>query len=341
MLSRRTFLKLFSAIGVGALFGRYGARFILDNRLLHCWGTNFEKKASDTSKVIIIKASSYEENLGLLIKCGIEKLGFNNMVKNKRVVLKPNMVEYEADYSINTHPAVLGGAIDAFAKLGAREIIVAEGPGHRRDTELLLKHSGLRDELRKYDVNFIDLNIDAIKKIPMKSSFMGLKTMYFPETITDADLVVSIPKMKTHHWAGVTLSMKNMFGTVPGIKYGWPKNILHWRNIHSSIIDINSTLAPSFAIVDGIVGMEGNGPLHGVAKKTGVLAMGSDLVAVDATCTRIMGLEPSRIEYLQLANHYLGNLDAERIIQIGESIKAVKQDYALINEFAFLRKELV
>lgn len=341
MLSRRTFLKLLSALGVGALFGRYGARFILVNQLSHCWGPNFESKVSDVSKVAIVKAASYEEDLGLLIKQGMEKLGFGNMVKNKRVVLKPNMVEYEADYSINTHPAVVGGAIEAFANLGAREITVAEGPGHRRDTELLLKHSGLREALRKYDIPFVDLNIDAIKKIPMKSSFMGLKTMYFPETITDADLVVSIPKMKTHHWVGVTLSMKNMFGTVPGVKYGWPKNILHWHNINSSIIDINSTISPCFAIVDGIIGMEGNGPLHGVAKKTGVLVMGNDLVAVDATCTRIMGLEPSRIEYLKLANHYLGNLDTNRIAQIGEPIEAVSQDYALINEFAYLRKGLV
>lgn len=341
MLSRRAFLKLFSALGAGALFGRYGARFTLENRLLNCWGPNFEGKVSDVSKVAIIKASSYEAALGSLIKRGIEKLGYGNMVNNKQVVLKPNMVEYEADYSINTHPAVVGGAIDAFANLGAREIIVAEGPGHRRDTELLLKHSGLRDVLRKHDVNFVDLNVDTIKKIPMKSSFMGLKTMYFPETIMDADLVVSIPKMKTHHWVGVTLSMKNMFGTVPGVKYGWPKNILHWHNINSSIIDINSTVSPGFAIVDGIVGMEGNGPLHGVAKQTGVLVMGSDLVAVDATCTRIMGLEPSRIEYLKLANRRLGNLDSDRIVQIGESIEAVRQNYALINEFAHLRKGLV
>ncbi|MGR3310993.1 MAG: DUF362 domain-containing protein, partial [Candidatus Brocadiales bacterium] len=280
MLSRRTFLKLFSALGIGAFLGRYGTRFILGNQLLRCWGPDFESRVSNVSRVAIIKAPSYEADLGLLIKGGIEKLGYDNMIKNKRVVLKPNMVEYEEEYSINTHPAVVGGAIDAFAKLGAREITVAEAPGHRRDTELLLRHSGLRDVLREYDVNFVDLNVDTIKKVPMKSSFMGLKTMYFPETILDADLVVSVPKMKTHHWVGVTLSMKNMFGTVPGVKYGWPKNILHWRNINSSIIDINSTISPGFAIVDGIVGMEGNGPLHGVAKNTGVLVMGSDLVAV-------------------------------------------------------------
>jgi uncharacterized protein (DUF362 family) len=341
MLSRRTFLKLFSALGVGALFGRYGTRFLFGNRSLHCWGSDLEGKISDVSKVAIVKETSYEADLGLLIKDGIEKLGYGNMVKNKWVVLKPNMVEYEADYSINTHPSVVGGAIDAFTNLGARKITVAEGPGHRRDTELLLKRSGLRDVLRKRGIEFVDLNVDAIKKIPMKSSFTGIKTMYFPETITDADLVVSIPKMKTHHWVGVTLSMKNMFGTVPGVKYGWPKNILHWHNINSSIIDINSTVSPGFAIVDGIVGMEGNGPLHGIAKKSGVLVMGSDLVAVDATCTRIMGLEPSRIEYLKLANRHLGNLESDRIEQIGEPIDAVRQDFALIKEFAHLRKGLV
>src|SRR5262245_66568541 len=93
-----------------------------------------------------------------------------------------------------------------------------------------------------------------------------------------------MPKLKTHHWAGVTLSLKNMFGVVPGSVYGWPKNALHWAGIHGSILDINSSLPiPQFAIVDGIVGMEGNGPLQGQAKQSGVLILGEDLVAVDAT----------------------------------------------------------
>ena len=75
-----------------------------------------------------------------------------------------------------------------------------------------------------------------------------------------------MPKVKTHHWSGVTLSMKNMFGVVPGAKYGWPKNILHWSGIQQSILDICATVPTHFVVADAIVAMEGNGPLAGTSR---------------------------------------------------------------------------
>ena len=75
-----------------------------------------------------------------------------------------------------------------------------------------------------------------------------------------------MPKMKTHHWTGATLSMKNLFGVVPGGVYGWPKNVLHWAGIHECIADLHALFPRQFAIVDGIVGMEGNGPIQGTPK---------------------------------------------------------------------------
>ena len=75
--------------------------------------------------------------------------------------------------------------------------------------------------------------------------------------------------MKTHHWAGVSLGLKNMFGIVPGMKYGWPKNLLHWSGIHESILDICATVPIHFVIADGITAMEGNGPLQGKRPPTG------------------------------------------------------------------------
>ena len=74
-----------------------------------------------------------------------------------------------------------------------------------------------------------------------------------PAAVLDADLVVSMPKLKTHHWAGMTASMKNLFGLMPGSFYGWPKNLLHWAGINGCIVDITATVRPQFAIVDGIL----------------------------------------------------------------------------------------
>ncbi len=110
---------------------------------------------------------------------------------------------------------------------------------------------------------------------------------------------------------------------MPGICYGWPKNELHWRGIENSIIDIALTRTPDLAIVDGIVGMEGDGPLAGRAKELGVLVMGADPMAVDATCCRLMQLDPMKIGYLQLGQiRKLGLLAEGQIKQIGETIAA-------------------
>lgn len=289
------------------------------------------------SRVAILAAADYHKPLRDVIQRGIQLCRLE--VNGKRVLLKPNLVEFDAKGVINTHPALVGAAIDAFKTLGAREVIVAEGPGHRRDNEYLLTASGLYDVIREHRVRYVDLNNDDVRLTPLKSSFTRFKQLYLPETLYNADLLVSMPKLKTHHWAGVTLSLKNMFGVVPGAVYGWPKNALHWAGINGSIVDINSSLPlPRFAIVDGIVGMEGNGPIQGQAKPSGVLLFGDDLVAVDATAARLMKIEPRKVKYLEQAGDFLGNLAYEKIEQIGETIDHYQQDFRVIDAFADIKK---
>ena len=131
--------------------------------------------------------------------------------------------------------------------------------------------------------------------------------------------------------------MKNMFGVVPGVKYGWPKNVLHWRGLEKSIIDIVKVSRPSFAIVDGIVGMEGDGPINGTPNKCNVLVFGTDLAAVDASCTRIMNINPERIAYMDLARRFLGKVGEERVVQIGEKIQDVRTDFEVIGRLQILK----
>ncbi|HKU50855.1 MAG TPA: DUF362 domain-containing protein, partial [Nitrospira sp.] len=127
------------------------------------------------------------------------------------------------------------------------------------------------------------------------------------------------------------LSMKNLFGVMPGIYYGWPKNVLHHVGIENSILDINATLKPHFAIVDGIVGMEGDGPIMGDPKRVGVLVMGRNLAAVDATCCRIMGIDPYQVSYLERADNWLGPVSEGAIEQRGEAIGTVRTNFNLID----------
>src|ERR1051326_8220647 len=102
--------------------------------------------------------------------------------------------------------------------------------------------------------------------------------------------------------------MKNMFGIVPGSRYGWPKNVLHWAGIHESILDIWATVRPNFVIADGIIGMEGDGPLNGTPKALHTILLADDPVAADAELTRLLELSPDRIRYIREASRFIGNI---------------------------------
>jgi len=287
------------------------------------------------SPVAVLAAANYETDFADLIGRGLSELGVS--VKGLRVLLKPNLVEYRPDTVINTHANVVVGAAIAIRRAGAREVVVGEGPGHRRDIEYLVTSTGLYDHLREERLSFVDLNHDDVRRVPLRSRYTELTELMLPATVLDANLIVSMPKLKTHHWAGVTCSMKNLFGVVPGAVYGWPKNLLHFRGVGDSILDINATVRPGLAIVDAVVGMEGDGPIMGRPKPVGAVIMGTDLVAVDATAMRIMRLRPERVAYLAEARHFLGNVDPSRIRMRGESIERFATPFDVVDPFNDLR----
>jgi uncharacterized protein (DUF362 family) len=257
-------------------------------------------------------------------------------VRGKRVVIKPNLVEFDPGTTINTHPMLVHAALEGFRALGAADVRIAEGPGHRRVTLDLADAAGYFQTIPHFEDHFTDLNLDDVSQVLLRDPFSRLNSLYFPNTALAADLVVSLPKMKTHHWVGATLSMKNFFGLVPGGIYGWPKNVLHWAGIDECIADFHAAFPRHFAIVDGVVGMEGNGPIQGNPKPVGVLVAGMDMPAVDATCCRIMEINPSMIRYLRLAAGP-SRLAEESIRQIGEPIKNVRTPFELIEPFQNIR----
>jgi hypothetical protein len=125
---------------------------------------------------------------------------------------------------VNTNSTLIGAAARCFLRLGAARVVIGEGPGHQRDTELVVQAAGLKPHLAERQIEFVDLNRDELRKVKLKANYSGLGELWLPRAVLESDFVVSMPKVKTHHWAGVTLSLKNMFGIVPGMKYGWPKN---------------------------------------------------------------------------------------------------------------------
>lgn len=314
--SRRDFV-----IGGVAAFGLAGvAKLVWDD------SERFQR-----ASVAVVKAEAYDDRLADIIRAGLQELGLGrDWARGKSVLLKPNLVEptLEAPH-INTHPAVIRAVAEVFRRWDTREVFVAEGQGHCRDTYLVLEQSGLEPVLGEADIPFVDLNHDDVFAADNRLGFTRLKRLYLPQSLRRADIVVSLPKMKTHHWAGVTLSMKNFFGVLPGICYGWPKNVLHYQGIGQSILDITATVQPHLAIVDGIIGMEGDGPIMGTRKRANVLVMGTNLPAVDATTSRLMGFDPLRIDYLRNASGRLGPIQAQHIQQRGETLKELVTRFEL------------
>ena len=287
------------------------------------------------SRVAVLKAGDYSESLQQDLLHALKLFSLD--VRGKLVLLKPNLVDSAPGAHINTHPVLVAAAAECFRQLSARSIVVGEGPGHQRDTMLVLSETGLLHLLQQVAVPFVDLNRDVLAKVQLRASYSGLRHLWLPKTVLEADFIVSMPKVKTHHWAGVTLSLKNMFGIVPGLKYGWPKNILHWRGIHESVLDVCATVPIDFVIADAIIAMEGNGPLAGGPRPLHRIVLADDPVAADATCARLMGFMPHRVPHIAEAARFLGNGAVEVIDQIGEPVDVPDRPFSTVPEFAHLR----
>ncbi len=298
------------------------------------WSGCSRKPRPGSEPRVCIRRAAYDGALPGVVREILAELA--PAVRGKRVVLKPNLVEFDPGTAINTSPMVVLAAWEAFRALGAAEVRIAEGPGHRRTTLDLAEAAGYFGVIPDFERVFVDLNLDEVERVDLPRAAGKLGSLYLPKTVLDCDLLVSIPKLKTHHWVGVTLGMKNLFGLVPGAVYGWPKNVLHWAGIEESIVAINSAFPRLFTLVDGIEGMEGNGPIQGRRKHAGVIVGGSDRVAVDATCCRLMRIDPTKVRYLRMFETQ-GQTSAGNVRQTGEPLDAVGAPFELLPDFQSLR----
>ncbi|HSW39472.1 MAG TPA: DUF362 domain-containing protein [Acidobacteriota bacterium] len=320
--SRRRFLQTLLVGGFGIALGA-GWKFLLPS-VREYFGLR--------SETFVAAVSDYDGDLASIVYAGMRELGVTNGdIQGKNILLKPNLVEpHRTARHINTHPLVVRGAVEAFMRMGAARVVVAEGSGHYRDTHLVLEESGMIDVMREDKISFHDMNNSDWFTIPNQGGNTRLSSLTFSSALRQADWIVSMPKLKTHRWTGVTLSMKNMFGVMPGMFYGWPKNVLHVEGIDRSIIDINMTMKPHFAIVDGIIGMDGNGPIMGNPRQSGVIVLGRNPVSVDATCSRIMGIDPYKVPHLKAARG-MGPIRESYISQRGEAVSSVRTDFELLD----------
>ncbi len=332
-ISRRTFLRLALLAGIG------GGAAVIDRATqpvgfptwLRWLAQGYRHRfLGPRSTVAVMACPDYDDERALLA-CLAEgwSLGDGPDVQGRRVLIKPNLVDHIAGRPATTDARLIRALIQLLRQRGVRDAIVADAPAFRKDPLPILDGIGLAYVLADLNVPFVDLNHDDTTPQPLRERFMpNERQLLLPQTFVEADVVISLPKLKTHHWAGVSLSLKNLFGVLPGVKYGWPKNVLHQNGIPASISALYASFPFDFAIVDGITGMEGDGPLFGDPVPSGALVFGRDGVAVDSTCARLMGFEPTRIEHLAFMSWAgLGISNAARLDVRGERVADLQRTY--------------
>jgi uncharacterized protein (DUF362 family) len=333
-ISRRDLLRL--ALGGGILAGGAVAYKQTESVGLAKWARWMLRgqmaRVTPATRVALAAAPSYDADLASAVRA-IWRDANGPDLQNATVVIKPNLVDFVPGRPCYTMPQVTKALIHFLrAEMRVKKIIVGEGMTFRRDPHAILFETGYRDMLAQADVEYVDLNYDDLVKIPLRGGYAKMDSLFMARTVAEADALISVPKLKTHHWTKISASVKNLFGIVPGAKYGFPKNTLHMRGIDAFLAELLDSLPTPqrFALVDGIVGLQGDGPLFGTAVPSGVLVGGSDFLAVDATCARLMGMEPAAIEILTfMAWAGLGQIDSNKIELRGAALDALRQNFEL------------
>src|SRR5262249_39801964 len=136
------------------------------------------------AEVSIVKAPTYDQSLYETVRLILTAHRLD--VRAKRVVIKPNLVEFTAAAPINTHPLLVHAVFEAFRALGAAEVLIAEGPGHRRVTWDLAEAAGYFHVIPDFPKHFVDLNLDQVSEITIARPFSGLRSLYLPHTVLKA-----------------------------------------------------------------------------------------------------------------------------------------------------------
>lgn len=289
-------------------------------------------------KISLLKCEEY--NLELIekkLREGFELLGGDKFLKdlipyNSKVLLKPNMLSIENIGSpVVTNFNVFEAVIRIISDY-TDNISFGDSPGFG-DSKKAADKSGLLSVAEKYNVKFEDFKESIHVKLEDSILCKSWKVARAPY---EADVLITLPKLKTHAMAYFTGAVKNQFGCIPGtLKATWHTRMPEANNFCKMLLDLNKLVNTNFAILDGIVAMEGNGPKNGKSKKMNTIIMGKSLTAVDSTAVRLIGYDnPLDIPVLKEAyDHKWGYVLPNDIEILGESIESMK-----VKDFELCRK---
>ncbi len=237
------------------------------------------------------------------------------------VLLKPNFIAPRSHRhsAAQTHPAVILEIARLLKDCGAKPF-VADSPAWA-NVAICARVLGLTEPLRRLGVPIRQLNAPRTCRLAPDGPKVGISA-----AALDADVIVNLPKFKTHQQMVATFAVKNMFGCVSGKR----KALWHFRKGNTAgefaglLVGVYQYLRPAVTIIDGIVAMHGQGPIRGKSKPLGWLIGGIDPMACEVVCCRLIGLEPDRLPILQAARQLgFGCSDPDRIEVVGDALPAV------------------
>lgn len=284
------------------------------------------------SLVSIVKGSNKpsEKEIDASVRKAIDLVGgLTDIISSGDIVLiKPNIVNASHPATgATTDPRVCKSIANMVKEIGAKPII-AESSSIGIDTEEAFKVAGY-GKLRDEGFEVIDLKREEVIQIPIPKG-KSLKEVSLPKVVINANVIISVPSMKTHGQAKVTLSLKNMKGILPDIF----KRKFHLTfGIFQGVADLCTVLRPALAVVDGIIAQEGLGPPHSNPVEMDLVIAGKDPVAVDTITSMIMGFEPGENEMINAAvKSGIGTADPNKIEVVGENISTVQRKFKRTDE---------
>ncbi|MCS7112679.1 MAG: DUF362 domain-containing protein [Nitrososphaerota archaeon] len=232
----------------------------------------------------------------------------------EKILVKPNYIDSShPSLGVTTDARIVEGVVRYFKVMGFNRIAVGEGSGFA-DTMEAFRVAGIDRVAEKYGVDMVDLNRDEYIEADVPGG-KALKKVRIAKTAIES-AIVSVPKLKVHRLAVVTLSLKNLMGVVS------PKGVMHGR-LNTKIVDLAMLLRPRLAVVDGIIGGEVHETAHQPVE-VGVVIAGLDPVAVDSVASMVMGIDPMDVPHLREAEaRGLGVCDPRNIRVVGEKIEEV------------------
>jgi uncharacterized protein (DUF362 family)/NAD-dependent dihydropyrimidine dehydrogenase PreA subunit len=241
-------------------------------------------------------------------------------LKAKKIFIKPNVLRAgKAEEGITTHPAVLRAVVEKVETLQPAAIVVGDNPGafSYGANEESFEKTGLMEAAGPYYQN---IGSDS-KNVDFNPDFMP--TVNLSRIVLEADIIISLPKFKTHGLTTLSGAIKNSYGFLPGAqKARLHKAAGNPRRFHEMLVDVFRLRVPDLFIVDAVVGMEGNGPASPDLRDIGLILASDNAVAMDGVIAVMMGVEPDQLRFLQKAREVgLGDYDPSTIEIIGEMKK--------------------